>query len=139
MKNSINKIAFVALIALALGFVACSNPAGGSPRNIAEPKLVIDFGTTSPFATATPSPSMIIVCIGSDQYTFEEGSPNFITTAIPGSPVNYKVEIDVPSKYSGLLQVRLVLPDSRPLPDVNGDSFKDVVFGEPQVPVRWEL
>jgi hypothetical protein len=37
MKNSINKVAFVALIALALVFVACSNPAGsGAAGSIVE-------------------------------------------------------------------------------------------------------
>jgi hypothetical protein len=61
MKNSKNKIAFVALIALALGFVACSNPAGSSGRSIVvntEPKFIT---ITNLVTGGTPSEMHVVI------------------------------------------------------------------------------
>jgi hypothetical protein len=75
MKKSINKIVFVALVALILGFAACSNPASGdlgSSAVIDTPSVPAALGNTDPGKTepGTPVAEMFTVSYYPEEVKF---------------------------------------------------------------------
>jgi hypothetical protein len=159
MKNSINKLVFVALIALILGFAACSNPAGGSGTaglnstdgstaggsNPAGPKLILDFGTDTVFVTAPLNSTLYVTIDGNiiasfDPHTHQNGiydHARFIITTDSGVS-NFKAEIDMPPEYLDQQQhrVQLVTADNRQVLSA-GSAYQYIVFDDPVVTYEW--